>query len=180
MFENLTMVVFCVSLSDYDEIIPNDTGSPTNKMLAIKSLFEMIVTSPYLNNKHFLLILNKFDLFEEKIEHVPLDRCEWFHDFNPVTSHNPNTTGFGNPIASLGLRGFHYIAVKFKRLFSSLTARKLFVSLVTGLERDSVDDCLKYAREIIKREEEEAVYRNMEESSASVEASTSYCQRMKN
>lgn len=150
MFEDTDILIFCVALTDYDECYEDLNGVLTNKMMASKQLFESIVTHPTFENKNFLLILNKFDLLEEKIEQVPLTRCEWFHDFNPVTSQNVHNST--NP--SLAQRAFHYIAIKFKLLFRSLTDNKLFVSRVTGLENDTVDDALRYAREIVLCEEE--------------------------
>uniref|UniRef100_A0A5B6Z6W8 Extra-large guanine nucleotide-binding protein 1 n=3 Tax=Davidia involucrata TaxID=16924 RepID=A0A5B6Z6W8_DAVIN len=165
MFEDVDLVLFCVSLTDYDDA----NGVPTNKMLESKKLFENIVTHPNFSQKNFLLILNKFDLLEEKIEQVPLTQCEWFHDFNPVISVNPN--GSSNP--SLAHRAFHYIAVKFKRLFYSLTGRNLFISLVTGLEPDSVDEAFKYAKEILKWDEEKPSTSMYDWSSGSIEASSS-------
>uniref|UniRef100_A0A5B7C8P6 Extra-large guanine nucleotide-binding protein 1 n=1 Tax=Davidia involucrata TaxID=16924 RepID=A0A5B7C8P6_DAVIN len=165
MFEDVDLVLFCVSLTDYDDA----NGVPTNKMLESKKLFENIVTHPNFSQKNFLLILNKFDLLEEKIEQVPLTQCEWFHDFNPVISVNPN--GSSNP--SLAHRAFHYIAVKFKRLFYSLTGRNLFISLVTGLEPDSVDEAFKYAKEILKWDEEKPSTSVYDWSSGSIEASSS-------
>lgn len=173
MFEDVNMVLFCVSLVEYDEFFVDENGVSMNKMLASRQFFERIVTHPTFYKKDFLLILNKFDLLKEKIEQVPLTRCEWFHDFNPVISHNHNRGGIyvnGNP--SPAERAFHYVAVKFKRLFLSLTGRKLFVSSVTGLEQDSVEDSLRYAREIMNWEAQEIINTN-DESLTSVEASTS-------
>ncbi|CAB4320651.1 unnamed protein product [Prunus armeniaca] len=146
MFEDVDMVLFCVALTDYDELSVDSNGISMNKMMASKQLFENIVTHPALDHKDFLLILNKFDLFEEKIDEVPLSRCEWFHDFNPVTSQNPSSSNNNN--------------------------RKLFVSLVTALEPDTVDEALKYAREIQKWDEEVPRLVN-ELSSASIDASSS-------
>ncbi|MBA0642747.1 hypothetical protein Goklo_027090 [Gossypium klotzschianum] len=145
MFEDVNMVLFCVSLTDYDEFWLDSNGVLINKMVASKQLFETIVSHPTLEQKDFLLILNKADLLSEKMEEVPLTRCEWFDDFNPVISHHNN-----NLTASVAQRAFHYIAVKFKRLFDSLTRSKLYVCMVTGLEPDSVDDAFRYAREILK------------------------------
>ncbi|KAE9447222.1 hypothetical protein C3L33_20874, partial [Rhododendron williamsianum] len=137
MFEDTDLVLYCVSLTDYDQFSDNTNGVSSNKMLESKRLFESIVTHPTFHRKNVLLILNKFDLLEEKIEQTPLTRCEWFHDFNPVISHNQSSTSssYNNP--SLAQRAFNYIAVKFKKLFFSLTGgRKLYVSRVTGLEPD--------------------------------------------
>ncbi|KAK4437818.1 Extra-large guanine nucleotide-binding protein 1 [Sesamum alatum] len=172
MFEDVDLVIYSVSLTDYDEYHEDINGVRTNKMLAAKKLFESIVTHPTLAEKHFLLILNKFDLLEEKIERVPLKQCDWFHDFNPVISHHPHSaTSSNNP--PLAQRAFHYIAVQFKRLFHSLTERKLFVSRVTGLEADSVDKTLRYGKEILKWSEERHTVSLNEWSTESMEPSTS-------
>ncbi|KAL9414971.1 hypothetical protein AB3S75_043275 [Citrus x aurantiifolia] len=171
MFEDVDMILFCVSLTDYDEYFEDSKGFLTNKMLASRQLFQNIVIHPTFNQKNFLLILNKYDMLEEKIEEVPLSRCEWFEDFNPVISHNHHSTSRRTSNTPLAVSAAHYIAVKFKRLFDSLTGRKLFVSVVTALEPETVDEALKYAKEILKWEEEEPVYTNIE--STDYEASSS-------
>ncbi|KAL6963924.1 hypothetical protein U1Q18_034931 [Sarracenia purpurea var. burkii] len=173
MFEDIDLVLYCVSLTDYDQLSDDYNGFPTNKMLACKKLFESIVTHPTFHQKNFLLILNKFDLLEEKIEQVPLTRCEWFHDFNPLISHHQNRSNKDNNNPSLAQRAFHYIAVKFRTLFYSLTGRKLYVSLVTGLEPDSVDEALRYAGEILKWDDEKSFVTALEWSSGSIEESSS-------
>ncbi|KAL2490724.1 Extra-large guanine nucleotide-binding protein 1 [Abeliophyllum distichum] len=169
MFEDVDLVVYCVSLIDYDVFYEDNSGVCTNKMLASKKLFTNIVTHPNFAEKDFLLILSKFDLLEEKIEHVPLTQCDWFQDFNPVISLYPQNNNRNNP--SLAQRAFYYIAVKYKRLFTSITGRKLFVSPVTGLEADSVDKALKYGREILRWEED--IHAFSMNSTESMEPSTS-------
>ncbi|GMH24096.1 hypothetical protein Nepgr_025939 [Nepenthes gracilis] len=156
MLEDARLVIFCVALSDYDQLCIDENGASTNKMLLSRKFFESIVTHPSLEHMDFLLLLNKFDLFEEKIERVPLTQCEWFEDFHPLISRHRSNGGNGrnNGSTSMGQLGFHYIAVKFKRLYSYLCGRKLYVSMVKGLESDSVDAALKYAREILKWDEE--------------------------
>ncbi|KAF8051829.1 hypothetical protein N665_1662s0002 [Sinapis alba] len=150
MFEDVGMVVFVVSMSDYDQV----SGDGTNKMLLTKKLFESIITHPIFEQMDFLLILNKYDLLEEKVERVPLTRCEWFQDFNPVVSRHRSNNNNGNP--TLGQLAFHYMAVKFKRFYSSLTGKKLFVSSSKSLDPNSVDSSLKLAMEILKWSEERA------------------------
>ncbi|XP_050205371.1 extra-large guanine nucleotide-binding protein 1 [Mercurialis annua] len=174
MFEDVGMVIFCVSLSDYDQYAIDGNGCSTNKMLLSMRFFESIITHPAFEQMDFLLILNKFDLFEEKVERVPLTRCEWFDDFHPMVSRhrsNKNSNSI-NSSPSLGQLGFHYIAVKFKRLYASLTGKKLYVSMVKGLEPDSVDASLKYAREILKWDEERPNFSLSEYSFYSTEASS--------
>ncbi|KAI8018768.1 Extra-large guanine nucleotide-binding protein 1 [Camellia lanceoleosa] len=174
MFEDVRIVIFCVALSDYDQYAIDGDGALVNKMLLSKKFFENIVTHPTFDQMDFLLILNKFDMFEEKIERVPLTQCDWFDDFHPVMSRyrsNSNSNNI-NSSPSLGHLAFHYIAVKFKRLYSSLTDRKLYVSMVKGLEPDSVDGALKYAREILKWDEERPNFSLSEYSVYSTEASS--------
>ncbi|CAK9141142.1 unnamed protein product [Ilex paraguariensis] len=177
MFEDVRLVVFCVALSDYDQFASDDNGDLVNKMLLSRKFFESIVTHPTFDQMDFLLILNKFDLFEEKMERIPLARCEWFDDFHPVVSrHRSNSSNSNsnniNSSPSLGQVAFHYIAVKFKRLYSALTGQKLFVSLVKGLEPKRVDDTFKYAREILKWDEERPNFSMSEYSLYSTEASS--------
>jgi len=174
MFEDVGMVIFCVAMNDYDQYTVDGNGLSTNKMLLSRKFFESIVTHPTFEQMDFLLILNKFDLFEEKIERVPLTQCEWFDDFHPViSSHRSNSNSNSiNTSPSLGHLGAHYMAVKFKRLYALLTGRKLYASVVKGLEPDSVDAALKYAREIMKWDEEKPNFSLSEYSLYSTEASS--------
>ncbi|CAJ2674240.1 unnamed protein product [Trifolium pratense] len=176
MFEDTDVVLFCVSLSEYDEYVVNDNGVFTNKMLVSKNLFENIIAHPNFKNKKFVLILTKFDLLEEKIEHVPLKTCEWFYDFNPVISNNTKKGANNGTMPSLAQSAFQYIAIKFKRLFHSLTERNLFVSLVTGLEPDTIDDALRYGREVIEWEkwDPSVVNEKSEITSTSIEEASSF------
>ncbi|KAH7517906.1 hypothetical protein FEM48_Zijuj09G0113700 [Ziziphus jujuba var. spinosa] len=174
MFEDVDIVLFCVSLADYDEFFEDNNGVCMNKMMASKQLFESIITHPLFDQKNFLLILNKYDLLEEKIEEkIPLSRCEWFREFNPVISNNPGSSNNNSTNPPLAHRSFQYIAMKFKRLFHTLTDRKLYVSAVTGLEPDTVEEALKNAREILKWVEEEPKRNGNEASSTSIDASSS-------
>ncbi|EPS66536.1 hypothetical protein M569_08237, partial [Genlisea aurea] len=151
LLEGMNLVIFCVSLSEYDEHCYDDKkGAFVNQMMETKKLFESIVTHPTLAETTFFLILNKFDLLEEKIKQVPLKQCDWFQDFCPVISNNSQTNRGSK--SSAAQQAFHYIAVKFKRLFSSLTGRKLFVSRVTGLDPGSVDNAFRLCKEVLKWE----------------------------
>ncbi|KAK4393364.1 Extra-large guanine nucleotide-binding protein 1 [Sesamum angolense] len=169
MFEDVRIVIFCVSLSDYDQFAIDGDGNAVNKMLLSKKFFENMVTHPTFDQMDFLLVLNKFDLFDQKIEQVPLSLCDWFDDFHPVVSRNrPNNANH----PTLGQLGFHYIAVKFKRLYAALTGRKLYVSLVKAMEPNSVDAALKYAREILNWDEDRPNFSLSEYSIYSTEASS--------
>ncbi|KAJ0606765.1 putative guanine nucleotide binding protein (G-protein), alpha subunit [Helianthus annuus] len=160
MFEGVRVVIFCVSLSDFDEYAIDVDGNLVNKMLLNKKFSTSIVTHPTYDQMEFLLVLNKFDVFEEKLERVPLTCCDWFSDFQPIVSRNSQNKNISsnniNHSPSMGLMASHYVAVQFKKL--SITERKLFVSVVKGLEQNSVDQTLEYAKEVLIWDEEKPTF----------------------
>ncbi|KAI3640249.1 hypothetical protein MIR68_001127 [Amoeboaphelidium protococcarum] len=71
-FENVTSVIFIVALSEYDQVLLEDSSQ--NRMAESIILFEAIVNSQWFVNSSFILFLNKIDLFKEKIKKTPLNK----------------------------------------------------------------------------------------------------------
>jgi hypothetical protein len=162
MFDDVRLVIFCVAASDYDEYYEDANGTIVNKMIKSRQLFEGIVLHPTLEQMNFLLLLTKFDLLDQKIGKSPLTSCDWFDDFSPLLSHKLINGSSSRNCATLAQMAAHYMAVKFKRLFHSLTQRKLYVSYVNALDQESVSSAIRYGREIVKWEDEKPVFGSSE------------------
>jgi GTPase SAR1 family protein len=68
-FENtITAVVFCASLSCYDQVLRED--DKTNAMDETLALFDEISTNNFFSGVSMILLLNKLDLFTEKVKTV--------------------------------------------------------------------------------------------------------------
>ncbi|CAL4905542.1 unnamed protein product [Urochloa decumbens] len=155
MFDDVRLVIFCVTASDYDEHYEDANGTIVNKMIESRQLFECIALHRGFEQLDFLLLLTKFDLLEQKINRSPLTSCDWFNDFTPQITRFP-LNGSGNQTGpTLAQMAAHYMAAKFKRLFYSLTGRKLYVSYVNALDQESVQSAIRYGRKIVNLEGEE-------------------------
>jgi len=69
-FTDVTAVIFCVALSEYDLKLYED--DETNRMHESIKLFKEIANSRWFIEKSMILFLNKKDLFEDKISRVDL------------------------------------------------------------------------------------------------------------
>jgi len=72
-FESVTAVIFCTSLSEYDQTLRED--SSVNRMKESLLLFDEICNSQWFRNIAMILFLNKIDLFQEKIATTDLTCC---------------------------------------------------------------------------------------------------------
>ena len=72
-FDCVTAVLFCSSLSEYDQTLREDDTQ--NRMKESLLLFDEIRNSPWFRTVPFILFLNKIDLFQEKIKRVSLSVC---------------------------------------------------------------------------------------------------------
>jgi guanine nucleotide-binding protein subunit alpha len=109
LFEGVSAVIFCAAISEYDQTLFEDESK--NRMMETKELFEWILKQPCFEKTSFMLFLNKFDIFEKKIHNVPLNVCEWFKDYQPVSTGKHETE-----------HAYEFVKKKFEELYFQSTA----------------------------------------------------------
>jgi len=83
-FENVTALVFLVSLSEYDQMLYEDES--VNRMQEALTLFDSICNSRWFVKTSIILFLNKIDLFAEKLPRSPLG--DYFPDYAGGSDYN--------------------------------------------------------------------------------------------
>ncbi|KAI8145242.1 G protein alpha subunit [Fennellomyces sp. T-0311] len=76
-FEAVTSIIFCVSLSEYDQVLLEE--SRQNRMMESLVLFESVINSRWFIRTSIILFLNKIDVFKSKLPKIPLER--YFPDY---------------------------------------------------------------------------------------------------
>lgn len=93
-FEDVTAIIFCVAMSEYDQVLHEDETTVIieillsylyteycfiyffqNRMQESLKLFDSICNNKWFTDTSIILFLNKKDLFEEKIRKSPLTIC---------------------------------------------------------------------------------------------------------
>ncbi|KIW08624.1 guanine nucleotide-binding protein alpha-3 subunit [Verruconis gallopava] len=77
-FENVTSIIFCVALSEYDQVLLEESSQ--NRMMESLVLFDSVVNSRWFMRTSIILFLNKVDLFKQKLARSPLSN--WFPDYS--------------------------------------------------------------------------------------------------
>ncbi|WFD21013.1 Guanine nucleotide-binding protein alpha-2 subunit [Malassezia caprae] len=76
-FESVTSIIFCVALSEYDQMLLEDPSQ--NRMAESLVLFESVVNSRWFLRTSVILFLNKIDIFTKKLPMRPL--ADYFPDY---------------------------------------------------------------------------------------------------
>ena len=132
-FDSVTAVLFCVAISEYDQVLAED--GVTNRMKETLLLFDEIITSPFFRSAAFLLFLNKRDLFSAKIQTLNITCCF------------PNYTGglnFENAI--------QFITQRFIELDRVTPKHQIFPHLTCAIDKENIIFVWKAIRESILRE----------------------------
>lgn len=77
-FENVTSIIFCVALSEYDQVLLEESNQ--NRMMESLVLFDSVVNSRWFMRTSIILFLNKVDLFRKKLPRSPLSN--YFPDYS--------------------------------------------------------------------------------------------------
>nr|GMC92458.1 guanine nucleotide-binding protein alpha-1 subunit [Ipomoea batatas] len=92
-----------------------------------------------------MLFLNKFDLFEKKVLKVPLNVCEWFKDYQPVSSGKQEIE-----------HAYEFVKKKFEESYFQNTApdcvdRVFKIYRTTALDQKLVKKTFKLVDETLRR-----------------------------
>lgn len=77
-FENVTSIIFCVALSEYDQVLLEESSQ--NRMMESLLLFDSVVNSRWFMRTSIILFLNKVDIFKHKLGRSPLSN--YFPDYS--------------------------------------------------------------------------------------------------
>ncbi|XP_052209956.1 guanine nucleotide-binding protein alpha-1 subunit [Diospyros lotus] len=143
LFEGVTAVIFCAAISEYDQTLFED-GSK-NRMMEAKELFDWVLKQPCFEKTSFMLFLNKYDIFEKKVLKVPLNVCEWFKDYQPVSTGKQEIE-----------HAYEFVKKKFEELYFQSTApdrvdRVFKIYRTTALDQKLVKKTFKLVDETLRR-----------------------------
>jgi len=109
-FEDVTAIIYCVALNEYDMKLPED--EKTNGLMESLELFEEICNSKWFVKTSIIVFLNKSDLFKEKIKRVNLNTL--FKDYSGANEYD-------NGIAFLTKKFLGCNRNQQKKIFSHVT-----------------------------------------------------------
>nr|AAN06816.1 G protein alpha I subunit [Pisum sativum] len=143
LFEGVSAVIFCVAISEYDQTLFEDENK--NGMMETKELFEWVLKQQCFEKTSFMLFLNKFDIFEKKILDVPLNVCEWFKDYQPVSTGKQEIE-----------HAYEFVKKKFEESYFQSTApdsvnRVFKIYRTTALVKKVVKKTFKLVDETLRR-----------------------------
>lgn len=131
-FDGVTVVLFCASLSEYDQTLREDHTQ--NRMSESLLLFDEIVNSPWFRKTPIVLFLNKMDLFKEKIWKVPLTVC--FQNYR-----GPNEPK----------EAMEYIRSRFEELPQD-RSRVLYIHYTCAVSTENVEVVFRVVKETLLKE----------------------------
>lgn len=131
-FQDVTAVIFCVALSEYDLKLFED--DETNRMQESLRLFKEMCNLMWFKNTAMILFLNKRDLYEEKIRRVPLTKCF------------PEYTGPGDIDSTI-----KYIQYQFELQNTTYPKKPIYAHTTTATDTENIDRVFTAVKDSVLR-----------------------------
>ncbi|KAF9074015.1 heterotrimeric G protein alpha subunit B [Rhodocollybia butyracea] len=129
-FENVTALVFLVSLSEYDQMLYED--ETVNRMQEALTLFDTICNSRWFVKTSMILFLNKIDLFAEKLPRSPL------------ATYFPDYTGGDNYDAACA-----YVLQRFVSLNQNAMTKRIYAHYTCATDTQQIKFVLSAIQDIL-------------------------------
>jgi len=130
-FQDVTAILFCVSMSEYDQFLnEDDTVRRTDEST---TLFEEICNSRWFGRLPVILFLNKYDLFREKMKRTDLKVA--FPDYDGGLDHK---------------RGRDFMKAKYESL-NHIASKKIYIHVTTATDTDNVRQVFNDVFDIVLR-----------------------------
>ncbi|VDB96098.1 unnamed protein product [Peniophora sp. CBMAI 1063] len=138
LFGSVTSILFCASLSEYDEAPSGKDGQ--HGMKDSLALFDSIVNSRWFSRTSIILLFTKLDIFRRKLPKVPMEK---FY---------PDYTGGANVNSGAKYILWKYMQMNRARLCvypqivdatSTTSVRSVFVAVEEAVRRTSIDRVLE-------------------------------------
>eukprot|EP01126_Amoeba_proteus_P035150 TRINITY_DN3534_c0_g1_i11.p1 TRINITY_DN3534_c0_g1~~TRINITY_DN3534_c0_g1_i11.p1 ORF type:complete len:224 (+),score=33.48 TRINITY_DN3534_c0_g1_i11:598-1269(+) len=137
LFSDISAVLYLIALDEYDMVLEEN---PTqNRHLEALSLWAGITAYPTFRNTPFILFLNKMDLFENKIENIPLARC--FGDYHSWMSTQPQLERCTHMEQSC-----KFMEARFRNTFSG---NMIWVHVTNALDTSSCQKVFRAIQEVV-------------------------------
>eukprot|EP01102_Stenamoeba_stenopodia_P007693 TRINITY_DN2170_c0_g4_i1.p1 TRINITY_DN2170_c0_g4~~TRINITY_DN2170_c0_g4_i1.p1 ORF type:complete len:355 (-),score=87.94 TRINITY_DN2170_c0_g4_i1:236-1300(-) len=132
-FQEVTAVIFCVAMSEYDLKLMEDEN--VNRMHESLRLFDDICNSQWFSSTSIILFLNKNDIFKEKIQKVDLKVC--FEDYSGGCNYEAAST---------------YIKNKFISLNRDTSKKHIYAHITVATDTDNIRFVFSAIKDIILHE----------------------------
>jgi len=132
-FENVTSLIFVGVLAEYDLVCFED--EKTNRMMETLMLWEQMCETHWFRNSSFILFLNKRDLFDAKIDRVPLSVCPAFRDHAGPVNFSA---------------GCELIESTFEKIFRTHNPKKpLYVHMTCATHTGNIEAVFETVKEVV-------------------------------
>eukprot|EP00467_Chlorarachnion_reptans_P015811 CAMPEP_0114487932 /NCGR_PEP_ID=MMETSP0109-20121206/1044_1 /TAXON_ID=29199 /ORGANISM="Chlorarachnion reptans, Strain CCCM449" /LENGTH=377 /DNA_ID=CAMNT_0001664259 /DNA_START=6 /DNA_END=1139 /DNA_ORIENTATION=- len=140
-FRTCKALLFIVSLNDYTKVL--EESKTTNSMLEAIELFDQVSNSRWFTKTPIVLLLNKDDLFREKLKRIPITECEAFRSFEGDANSYPNVSKYiANYFLKLGMTGERRLYIHFTCATDEAVVKPLFDSMKDSVLEETLEGAI--------------------------------------